>query len=142
LQWYVRCLNNPNKASYVPITCLWEFRNFITPFLINLVVRELPGEHRATGVLRRNVVLKWGWGGESAGDQSFGGGVLLVAFTSAGRAFAATVVSCARRWIWRSRCLRQLQLQVVDDDILGVVDVLLIGINSWWTHPLRETTVL
>jgi hypothetical protein len=66
------------------------------------------------------------------------GVVLLVAFTSAGRAFAASVVSCARRWIWRSQCLRQLPLQVVDDDVLEVVDVLLIGINSWWIHPLRE----
>jgi hypothetical protein len=40
------------------------------------------------------------------------------------------------------QCLRQLPLQVVDDDILEVVDVLLIGINSWWIHPLRETAVL
>jgi hypothetical protein len=33
-------------------------------------------------------------------------------------------------------------LQVVDDDVLKVVDVLLIGVNSWWIHPLREITVL
>jgi hypothetical protein len=31
---------------------------------------------------------------------------------------------------------RQPPLQVVDDDVLEVVDVLLIGINSWWIHPL------
>jgi hypothetical protein len=32
--------------------------------------------------------------------------------------------------------------QVVDDDVFEVVGVLLIGINSWWIHPLRETAVL
>jgi hypothetical protein len=75
----------------------------ITTFLINLVVQELPGEHRAAGVLRRHVVVpRWGGGGEGAGTNLLEGGVLLVAFTSAGRAFAASVVSCARRWIWRS----------------------------------------
>jgi hypothetical protein len=69
-----------------------------------------------------------------------GGGVaLVVAFTSAGGTFATPIVSCARRWIWRSQCLRQLPLQVVDDDVLQVVDVLLVGINSWWIHSLRET---
>jgi hypothetical protein len=61
-----------------------------------------------------------------------------VAFTSASQTFAAPVFSCARRWIWRSQCLWQLPLQVVDDDVLEVVDVLLIGINSWRIHPLRE----
>jgi hypothetical protein len=70
------------------------------------------------------------------------GGVLLMAFTSVGRTFAAEVVSRARRWIWRSLCLRQLSLQVVDDDVLEVVDVLLIWINSWWIHPLQENVVL
>jgi hypothetical protein len=38
---------------------------------MNLVVRELPGEHRAAGVLRRHVVLGGGGGGEGRGDQSF-----------------------------------------------------------------------
>jgi hypothetical protein len=66
----------------------------------------------------------------------------LVAFTSAGGTFAAPAFSCARRWIWRSQCLRQLLFQVVDDDVLEVVNVLLLGINSWWIHPLRETAVL
>jgi hypothetical protein len=69
------------------------------------------------------------------------GTIFLVAFTSA-RTFTAPVFSCARRWIWRSQCLRQLPLQVVDDDVLEVVDVLLIEINSWQIHPLRETAVL
>jgi hypothetical protein len=51
-----------------------EFRNSITTFLINLVVRELRGKHRATRVLRRHVVVpRWGGGGEGGGDQSFGG---------------------------------------------------------------------
>jgi hypothetical protein len=67
---------------------------------------------------------------------------LLVAFTCAGQTFAASVVACARWWIWRRQCLRQPPFQVVDDDILKVVDVLLIGVNSWWIHPLWETTLL
>jgi hypothetical protein len=99
---------------------------------MNLVVRELPREHRAAGVLRRHVVPRWGWRGP----------IFLMAFTSASRTFAAPVFSCARRWIWRIQCLRQLPLQVVDDDVLEVVNVLVIGINSWRIHPLRETAVL
>jgi hypothetical protein len=66
----------------------------------------------------------------------------LVAFTGAGRTFAAPVFSWAGRWMWRSQCFRHLPLHDVDDDVLEVVDVLLIGINSWWIHPLRETAVL
>jgi hypothetical protein len=46
----------PNEAPYVLIKCFREFRNFITTFLMNLVVRELPEEHRAVGVLRRHEV--------------------------------------------------------------------------------------
>jgi hypothetical protein len=139
---YTTLVQPPNKVPYELITCLREFRNFITTFLINLVVRELPGEHRATGVLRRHVVVpRWGWRWWRCRGPIFRRGVvLLVAFTNAGRTFAASVISCARRWIWRSQCLRQLPLQVVDDGVLEVVDVLLI--NSWWIHPLRETAVL
>jgi hypothetical protein len=70
------------------------------------------------------------------------GVVLLVAFISAGRTCVAPVISWARRWIWRSQCLRQLPLQVVDDNVLEVVDVQLIGINSRWIHPLQETAIL
>jgi hypothetical protein len=58
------------------------------------------------------------------------GADLLVALTSASRTFAASVVSCARRWIWKSQCLQQLSLYVVDDDILVVVDVLFIGADN------------
>jgi hypothetical protein len=53
-----------------------------------------------------------------------------------------SIISCARRWMWGSQCLQQLPLEVVDDDIIKVVDVLLIGANSWWIHPLLETAVL
>jgi hypothetical protein len=49
----------------------WEFKIFIATFLMNLVVRELPREHRVAGVLRRHVVPRWGGGGEGRGDQSF-----------------------------------------------------------------------
>jgi hypothetical protein len=138
LQWHVWCLYNPNKAPYVLITCLSEFRNLITTILINLVVRELAREHRATVVLQQHVVVpRWGWRWRRCRGPIFRRwAILLVTFTSAGRTFAAPVVSCARRWIWRSQCLRQLPLQVVDDDILEVVDVLLIEINSWWIHLL------
>jgi hypothetical protein len=53
---------NPNKASYLLITCLREFRNLIATFLINLVVRELPRKHKAARVLRQHVVVpRWGW---------------------------------------------------------------------------------
>jgi hypothetical protein len=38
---------------------------------MNLVVRELPEEHRAVGVLRRHEVPRGGGGGEGRGDQSF-----------------------------------------------------------------------
>jgi hypothetical protein len=58
---HVRRFHNAHKAPYVLIICLREFRNLITTFLIILVVRELPGEHRAVGVLRRHVVVpRWG----------------------------------------------------------------------------------
>jgi hypothetical protein len=79
-----------------------------------------------------SITQVWGGGGEGVGDQ----------FTSAGRTFVAWTVSSARQWIWGSQCLWQLPLQVVDDDLLEVVDVLLIGINSWWIHPLWETAFL
>jgi hypothetical protein len=56
-----------------------------------------------------------------------GGADLFVAFTSVGRTCTTSIVACARRWIWRSQCLRKPLLQVVYDNILVVVDVLLIG---------------
>jgi hypothetical protein len=43
------------------IRCLREFKIFIATFLMNLVVLELPREHRAARVLRRHVVPRWGW---------------------------------------------------------------------------------
>jgi hypothetical protein len=145
LQWDVRRFYYPNHAPYLVITCLREFRNLITTFLINLVVRELPRQHRASGVLGRHMVVPswgWRWRWRWRGPIFRGGVDLVVAFTSAGGTFATLIVSCARRWIWRSQCLWQLPLQVVDDDVLQVVDVLLIGINSWWIHPLQETAIL
>jgi hypothetical protein len=33
-------------------------------------------------------------------------------------------------------------LQVVDDNVVEVVDVILIGVNGWGLHPLREATVV
>jgi hypothetical protein len=33
-------------------------------------------------------------------------------------------------------------LQVVDDDIVEVVDVILIGVNGWGIHPLWEATIV
>jgi hypothetical protein len=56
-----------------------------------------------------------------------------VAFTSASRKRAALVVS---------GCFVQAPLQVVDDDVVEVVDVILIGVNGWGIHPLREATVV
>jgi hypothetical protein len=85
----------PNHAPNLVLTCLGDFRNLITTFLINLVGRELPREHRAVRVLRRRVVVSAG--GRGGGDQSFEGDDLIVAFKSAGRTFAASVVACARR---------------------------------------------
>ena len=38
--------------------------------------------------------------------------------------------------------LIELLPQVEDDSILEVVDVLLIRVNSWGIHPLREATVV
>jgi hypothetical protein len=35
-----------------------------------------------------------------------------------------------------------VSLQVVDDDIVEVVDVILIGINGWGIHPLWEATIV
>jgi hypothetical protein len=64
LQWHVRC--------YYPETrCLREFKIFIATFLMNRVVRELPREHKAAGVLRRHVGPRGGGGGEGRGDPSF-----------------------------------------------------------------------
>jgi hypothetical protein len=68
LQWHVRRSYYPNHAPYVVLTSLREFRNLITIF--NLVVRELPREHRVVGVLRRHVVVP-SWGVEVKVDQSF-----------------------------------------------------------------------
>jgi hypothetical protein len=145
LQWHVRRFYYPNHVPYLVITCLREFRNLITTFLINLVVRELPRQHRASGVLGLHIVVPswgWRWRWRWRGPIFSWWVDLVVAFTSAGGTFATPIVSCGRRWIWRSQCLRQLPLQVVDDDVLQVVDVLLIGINSWWIHPLREAAIL
>jgi hypothetical protein len=41
-----------------------------------------------------------------------------------------------------SKCFVQALLQVVDDDGVEVVDVILIGVNGWGIHPLREATVV
>jgi hypothetical protein len=65
-----------------------------------------------------------------------------VAFTSVGRTGATGGVACARRWIWRSQCILQLLLHVVDDQVLEVVDVPLVGLNGWGIHPLQETAVV
>jgi hypothetical protein len=62
-----------------------------------------------------------------------------VAFTSASRTWAALVVSGT---IWGSKCFVQTPLQVVDDDVMEVVDVILIGVNGWGIHPLREATIV
>jgi hypothetical protein len=43
--------------------------------------------------------------------------------------------------VWRSQYRREFLPQVEDDIILKVVDVLLIQVNNWGIHPLRETTV-
>jgi hypothetical protein len=69
---------------YLVLTCLREFRYLITTNLINLVVRVLPGEHRAAGVLGRHVVVpSWGAGGGEGGEVKSWGADLLVASTSA-----------------------------------------------------------
>jgi hypothetical protein len=79
LQWHVRRFYR-NHAPYLVITCLREFRNLIATFLINLVVRELPRQHRASGVLGRHIVVpRWGGGGgEGGGDQSLGEELLFL----------------------------------------------------------------
>jgi hypothetical protein len=40
-----------------------------------------------------------------------------------------------------SKCFVQAPLQVVDDDVVEVVDVILIWVNGWGIHPLREATI-
>jgi hypothetical protein len=62
-----------------------------------------------------------------------------VTFTSASRTRAALVVG---RKIWGSKCFVKVPLQVVDDDIVEVVDVILIGVNGWGIHPLWEATIV
>jgi hypothetical protein len=56
-----------------------------------------------------------------------------VAFTSGSRTSAALVVG---RTIRGSKCFVQAPLQVVDDDVVEVVDLILIGVNGWGIHPL------
>jgi hypothetical protein len=53
-----------------------------------------------------------------------------------------SVVAVGRCRIWRSQCLREFLPQVEYDNILEVVDVLLIRVNSWGIHPLHETAVI
>jgi hypothetical protein len=62
-----------------------------------------------------------------------------VAFTNASHTRAALVVG---ETIWGSKCFVQVLLQVVDDNVVEVVDVILIGVNGWGLHPLREATVV
>jgi hypothetical protein len=62
-----------------------------------------------------------------------------VAFTSASRTRAALVVGGT---IWGRKCFVQASLQVVDDDVMEVIDVILIGVNGWGIHPLREATIV
>ena len=53
-----------------------------------------------------------------------------------------SVVVVGRCRIWRSQCRQELLPQVEDDNILEVVDVLLIQVNSWGIHPLHEPSYL
>jgi hypothetical protein len=53
---------------------------------MNLIVRELPREHRAARVLRQHVVPRWG-----VEVVKVEGTNLSCAFTSVGRTFAALV---------------------------------------------------
>jgi hypothetical protein len=62
-----------------------------------------------------------------------------VTFTSASRTRATLFVSGTVRG---SKCFVHAPLQVVDDDVVEVVDVILIGVNGWGIHPLQEATVV
>ena len=47
-----------------------------------------------------------------------------------------------RWWIWTSQCMYELLLEVVDDNVIEIVDVLLIRINSWEIHLLHEVATI
>jgi hypothetical protein len=105
-------------------------------YIRKLVAQELAREQGAGtwGLLRRHVVpWCWWWRWRKRRPISH----LHVAFTSASRTRAALVVD---ETIWRRKCFVQAPLQVVDDDVVEVVDVILIGVNGWGIHPLREVT--
>jgi hypothetical protein len=62
-----------------------------------------------------------------------------VTFTSASCTRATLVVGGT---IWGSKCFVQAPLQVADDDVVEVVDVILIGVDGWGIHLLREATIV
>jgi hypothetical protein len=101
-QWHVRRFYYPNHAPNLVLTCFREFRNFITTFLINLVVRKLPREHSRRSAVAACSSTQLGWRWRWRGPIFRGGADLLVAFTNAGWTCAESVVACARWWIWRS----------------------------------------
>jgi hypothetical protein len=53
-----------------------------------------------------------------------------------------SVVGVGRCRIWRSQCQCEFLPQVEDDNILKVVDVLLLRVNSWGIYPLHETAII